>query len=140
MVLVPFSLLRTVHGISDQDLDDIRLFMRGAVFCWLRNHPDQWFAVHDLVGGLVNDWHGTPLRMLRDLSDARHPEDEEAAHDEAARNLGWIVKSMLHAEERTFRTCRGEIAREYLWVQHPVAGMGTEADDQTEPAGDDDLP
>jgi hypothetical protein len=140
MVLIPFSQLRTVSDISEQQLHDIEMFMRGAVYCWIKNHPDRWFAVHDLVGGLINDWEGTPLLMLRDLHDAQDPPNEAAAHDEAGRALGWIVKTMLHREARRFETRRGDIAREYRWIQGPAADVGAEPDDQTDATPDDDRP
>lgn len=140
MAIIPFSQLRTVNGISEKQLLDIEMFMRGAVYCWIKNHPDRWFAVHDLVGGLINDWEGTPLLVLRGLRDEQDPLNEEAAYDAAGRALGWIVKTMLHQEDRRFRTRRVEKAREYLWIQNPAADMRAEADDQAEAAPDDDLP
>jgi hypothetical protein len=141
MAIIPFSQLRAVNGIFDPELHDIKVFMRGAVYCWMKNHPTDWFAVHDLVGGLINDWEGTPLRKLRDMHDATHPGNERAAHDQAGRDLGWIVKSMLHAEERSFRTRRvADQPREYLWIQDPAGVAATEADDQAEDAPDDDRP
>lgn len=141
MVLIPFSRLQAVHGLDERDLRDIEMFMRGAVYCWIKNHPTKWFAVHDLVGGLINDWEGTPLLILRDRNAARHPGNEKTAHDQAGRDLGWIVKSMLHEDGRMFRTRRVEDQpREYRWIQDPAGEVDEEPLDQVDDTTDDDRP
>ena len=115
MALRPESELREPSGIEDSDRNLIRAFMQGAVYSWVKNCPGEPFAVRDLVGGPNSDWNGTPLQVLYDRHiDSRKTEDE--AFEAAAKDLGWIVKSLLSDDHRTFEVARAGLVNTYLWV------------------------
>jgi len=64
MALVKDSKLRKDFGISSEDLKAIKNFLQGAVYCWVKNRKDEFFAARDLMGGDNFNWHGTPLYCL----------------------------------------------------------------------------
>jgi hypothetical protein len=114
MTLNPKSDLRDVYGISDVERDLIKAFMQGAVYCWVKNRRDEWFAVRDLMGGENFDWNGTPLQVLFN----KHIElgkDEEAAIKAAGIDLGWLVKTVLDEDRRTFDVIKEELVNKYRW-------------------------
>jgi hypothetical protein len=114
MTLNPQSELRDVSGISDAEKDSIKAFMQGAVYCWVKNRKDEQFAVRDLMGGENFDWNGTPLQVLFD----KHIEagkDEESAIKAAGIDLGWIVKTVLDEDRRTFEVVKEELVNKYRW-------------------------
>ncbi len=114
MTLNTQSELRDVFGISDIEKDLIKAYMQGAVYSWVKNRKDEWFAVRDLVGGENFDWNGTPLQVLYDKHiDAG--KDEESAIKSAARDLGWLVKTVLHEDRRTFEVVKEELVNKYRW-------------------------
>jgi hypothetical protein len=109
------SELRAVSGVGPADLVKINSFIQGAVYAWVKNRRDEWFAVRDLVGGENRDWSGTPLQVLYD----KHTEqgkDDGSASDAAARDLGWIVKSVLHEDKRTFEVAKAGLVNSYRWT------------------------
>jgi hypothetical protein len=113
--LRPESELREPSGIDRTDRELIRAFMQGAVYSWVKNRPGEWFAVRDLVGGLNNDWNGTPLQVLFD----RHVDtgkNDEQAFDAAAIDLGWIVKTLLSEDRRIFEVEKRDLVNAYLLI------------------------
>lgn len=119
MTLRPESELREPVGVEERDRELIRAFMQGAVYSWVKNCPDGYFAVRDLVGGLNNDWNGTPLQVLYD----RHIEagkDDQEAFEAAAKDLGWIVKTLLSDDRRIFRVEKSGLVNSYLMIGDAV--------------------
>lgn len=55
-----------VRGFRDIQMLEMRAFIQGAVYCWCKNRPDEWFAARDLFGGENYYWEGTPLMPLYD--------------------------------------------------------------------------
>jgi hypothetical protein len=114
MTLNPQSELRDVSGISDDDKNLIKAFMQGAVYCWVKNRRDEWFAVRDLMGGPNFNWDGTPLQVLFD----KHIEAgkyEDSAVKAAGIDLGWLVKTVLDEDRRTFEIIKEELVNKYRW-------------------------
>jgi hypothetical protein len=114
MSLTIASELRDVHGISDIEKVAIRNFMQGAVYCWIKNRKNEWFAVRDLMGGENFDWNGTPLQVLYEKH-IDSGKDEAAAIESAAKDLGWLVKTMLAEDKRTFEADKGGLVSVYRW-------------------------
>lgn len=98
MSLVPASQLRTVKGITQKQVSLIMAFLQGAVYSWAKNRKDEQFAVRDLVGGDNFEWEGTPLIVLYEKHVALG-EDNESAITDAAKDLGWLLKSVLDADK-----------------------------------------
>jgi len=115
MTLRPESELREPSGVEETDRELIRAFMQGAVYSWVKNFPGKPFAVRDLVGGLNNDWNRTSLQVLYD----RHVEagkNAEEAFEAAAKDLGWIVKTLLSDDRRIFEVEKSGLVNTYLMV------------------------
>ena len=115
MTLMPESELRETYGISDIEKELIRAFMQGAVYSWVKNRAGEPFAVRDLVGGENYDWNGTPLQVLHDKHITAGKNSEEA-FEAAAKDLGWIVKSLLSEDSRTFEVEKSGLVNTYCWV------------------------
>jgi len=115
MTLRPESELREPSGIDGTQRELIRAFMQGAVYSWVKNRPGEPFAVRDLMGGLNNDWNGTPLQVLYDrYIDMGRNADE--AFEAAAKDIGWITKTLLSEDRRIFEVEKSGLVNTYLMV------------------------
>ncbi len=126
MALATPSELRDVTGISPPELAAIKAFVQGAVYCWVKNRRGEQFAVRDLVGGLNTDWTDTPLYPLYAKHVGKGKPSKEAA-ESAGRDLGWIVKTVLADDKRTFEASKGELVSQYRWLEPVAAGAGQDA-------------
>jgi len=115
MALTQYSEIRDVHGISDGEKDLIKAFMQGAIYCWIKNRKGEPFAVRDLMGGDNFEWGGTPLLVLYEKH-ITAGKDNEAAIEAAAKDLGWLVKSVLERDKRTFVAGKEGLVRSYHWI------------------------
>lgn len=115
MAFTEQSELREVHGISDIEKYLIKAFMQGAVYSWVKNRKDEPFAVRDLVGGENTDWSDTPLQVLYDKH-TNAGKDADSASEDAAKDLGWLVKRVLFDDKRTFQTGKAGLVNSYCWV------------------------
>lgn len=109
------SELRDVHGITDTEKSLIKAFMQGAVYSWVKNRKDERFAVRDLVGGENFEWGGTPLVVLYEKH-INLGKNNESAIEQAAKDLGWLTKSVLADDKRTFEAGDAGLARCYRWI------------------------
>jgi len=109
------SQVRDVHGITDAEKSLIKAFMQGAVYCWIKNRKDEQFAVRNLMGGENFEWCGTPLFVLfQKHIDAGKA--NKAAIESAGKDLGWLVKAVLHEDKRTFEVGKGGLVSMYRWM------------------------
>jgi len=115
MALYPSSDLRDVRGIGDTEITLIKAFMQGAVYSWVKNRIDEPFAVRDLVGGENFDWDETPLIALYEKH-INGGKDNASAIKAAARDLGWLVKTVLAEDKRTFIPSKAGLVNHYRWV------------------------
>lgn len=114
MTLVPKTKLRKKFGINECELHSIKCFLQGAVYCWTKNLKNKTFAVRDLMGGENSNWQDTPLQCLFE----KHKEKgEESAMKEAAKDLGWILKSVLEEDKRVFDSVDAGKTKVYSWVE-----------------------
>ena len=114
-MLRPPSDLREVHGITDEQRAAICHFMQGAIYSWAKNRPNEAFAVRDLMGGENFFWEGTPLIMLYEKHIALGKSYDSAIED-AAKDLGWLVKSVLSNDKRTYTVEKAGLVNSYAWV------------------------
>ena len=114
-MLIPESEVKSVHGITDEQRDAIKNFMQGAIYCWIKNRAGEPFAVHNLMGGENALWHGTPLLALYEKH-ADAGKDDVAANEAAAKDLGWLVKSVLAGDKRSFEVHNNGYVNTYKWV------------------------
>ncbi len=115
MAFTPYSLVRDVHGINEEQKTRIRDFLQGAVYCWCKNRPDEWFSMRDLMGGENYYWEGTPLIALYE----KHHEEDDAV-ERAGKDSGWLLKRVIDDDSRNFDTKKEELIRKYRWVQSPA--------------------
>lgn len=115
MTLLTSSELRNVQGLSDYERHLIRAFVQGAVYCWVKNRKGEWFAVRDLVGGENTDWTGTPLEPLF-TKHRNSGKDVDEAFEAAAKDIGWIAKSVLAEDQRKFENDHSGYVSRYRWL------------------------
>jgi hypothetical protein len=114
MSLIPYSEIRDVHGISLEQKNRIKCFLHGAVYCWCKNRPDEWFSIRDLMGGENYYWHGTPLQVLFEKHIKKGKSSEEAIKG-AGIDAGWLLKRVIDDDIRKFHTSKGGFVKIYLW-------------------------
>lgn len=112
MALTPASRTRNVEGLSEAERARVRDFLQGAVYCWCKNRPREWFALRDLMGGDNFFWQGTPMMALWD----KHNGSSADPLTEAAKDAGWLLKEVIIADRRTFETRTEALVRHYRWT------------------------
>ena len=60
IMVIGLTTYKSVNGFTDEQLDLMKAFLQGAVYCWYKNRKDEWFAARDLLGGDNYYWQGTP--------------------------------------------------------------------------------
>ncbi len=115
MALLKESQLRHNFGIEESKLKAIKCFLQGSVYCWIKNRSDEIFAARDLMGGEHFDWAGTPLMCLYEKHIPH--KDNQSAIKEAGKDLGWILKSVLHEDKYTFETHDKGLTKGYKWIK-----------------------
>ena len=114
MALIPPSICRQVGGIQQYDAQRIYDFLNGAVYCWCKNRPNEWFALRDLMGGDNFYWNDTPLIKLYEKHIADGKSSEDSITD-AAKDAGWMLKKVLDTSKRNFDHKKEDQTRKYLW-------------------------
>ena len=115
MALNPPSELRGVTGITEFEESAIRAFLQGAVYAHVKDHGREPFAARDLVGGVNFDWDGTPLLPLYEKHVNQGKTNPEAI-EAAGRDVGWLLKSVLAQDKRTFVPSKAALVSHYEWV------------------------
>ena len=117
--------LRKVSGLTDTETQRIKDYMLGSIYCWIKNQKDGdsslWFAVRDLVGGENTNWDGTPLDVI--YKKHLHEKTSDEAFKQAAKDIGWIMKSVIFEDKRLFETKKEGMVRKYRWItnEHHLA-------------------
>lgn len=106
--------IKKVHGLSKEELQKIKAFLQGAVYCWCAIRKSDRFCARDLIGGVNQDWKGYPLEVLyhRYINAGR---DHDYAFDQAVKDAGQILKRVLSEDNRTFETMKMGRTRSYRW-------------------------
>jgi hypothetical protein len=115
MAIKPKSELRGVLAISELEKSLIKAFMQGAIYSWVKNRKNEPFAVRDLVGGENYEWSGTPLIVLWEKQIKLGKKDSDAT-DDAAKDLGWLTKTVLAEDKRNFTVEKVGLVNTYRWV------------------------
>lgn len=104
-----------IHGITPEIERQIYAFLQGAVYCWCKNRPDEWFSARDFVGGDNYYWQGTPAFPLYEYY-ASFEIGDDYAISEAGKALGRLLKRVIVEDKRTFDTRNGYMSRQYRWT------------------------
>lgn len=113
--------VRQVNGVNPNDMQHIRDFLQGSVYCWCNVKGEEEFAARDLVGGdNSEDWDKTPLYALyqHHVNAGKSPKE---AFDQSGIDVGHILKSVLKDDNRMFKTkvdsdARYDNVRKYCWI------------------------
>jgi hypothetical protein len=116
MTLIPPSEVRDVSSVNAAEKDRIRDFLQGAVYCWCKNRPDEWFSLRDLMGGDNFYWQGTPMLPLYDYYFGNGRTSEQSV-DQAGKDGGWLLKRVITDDQRNFETREQHQIREYHWLR-----------------------
>jgi len=106
--------IREVRWLSSEQKQRICAFLQGAVYCWRKNRPNDWFALRDLMGGENYVWDETPMIALYEkYKNEGYDEPEKRAGIDG----GYLLKKVIDDMETSFDT-RNEDGyhREYLWL------------------------
>jgi len=107
--------IRDVHGIEEKEKQRIIDFIQGAVYCWCKNRPNEWFAMRDLMGGENFEWKRTPLYCLYQKHINLGKESNIAVLD-AGKDAGWLLKRVIADDKRVFNTEVIGLVRHYSWT------------------------
>ena len=105
---------RNISSLNDSEKQRAKDFLQGLVYCWCKNQPDKKFAARDLVGGENEDWNKTPLQRVYDCH-LDNNKSEEDAYKQAAIDVGWLLKRVLHDDKRVFEQI-DERVNSYKWL------------------------
>jgi len=117
MTLKPYSEIRDVHDLTNEDKQRIIDFLQGAIYDWCKNKPNEWFSMRDLMGGENYDWKGTPLFLLFEKYRGKG-KSIDSAIDYAGKDSGWLLKQVIHSDKRLFETKIQERIRKYRWIKN----------------------
>lgn len=104
-----------VDGFTEEQIRLMRAYIQGAVYCWCKNRPDEWFAARDLFGGENYNWEGTPLMDLYLYYLGNDDSNHDYAVLEAGKAVGRLLKGILVDDSRTF-DMKDEYTNLYRWT------------------------
>ena len=114
-----------IDSISNHDMEKIQAYLQGCVYTWCNIYEEPTkFCAADFVGGTNKEWKGTPPYTLfssrleqyrREYSQESEKEINARAFDQAGIDLGWILKSVLIKDKRTFNTQKEFHSAYYTW-------------------------
>ena len=105
--------IQKVHGLSEEELQKIKAFLQGAVYCWCAIRKSEWFCARDFIGGDNSYWEHYPLGVLYFRHINKH-RGHDYAFDQAAKDAGKMLKCVLSEDHRMFET-KKEYTRSYRW-------------------------
>ena len=85
--------------ISDVNIDLAKAYIQGAVHSHCNKNADKELSVRILFGGDNKNWANTPLQCIYDYY---YDKGSEHPSDDAAKDVGWLFKSVLINDSRTF--------------------------------------
>lgn len=83
------------------DEEIIKVYMFGAVDAFCNVKPDEPFSARILFGGNNRNWNGTPMQKLYDYQ-LKEGKTYDEAFDLAAKDAGWLLKTVLNDDARIF--------------------------------------
>jgi len=111
------NVLKITAAITQQEQDNIKNYLLGAVNCWCKNCLDsngnqQWFSVSNLIGTANSkvQWNNTPLEKLYVWHRNNNPSN---AMTGAGMDAGNLLKEVLFYDSRNFDTQKVQTAKEY---------------------------
>ena len=118
-MVIGLTTYKRVNGFTDEQFDQMRAFLQGAVYCWCKNRKDEWFAAHDLLGGDNYYWQGIPLMPLYIYYLNGNEDNNDYAVEEAGKAAGRLFKEVLINDKRTIKT-EEDYTRMYRWTGEEI--------------------
>lgn len=81
-----------VAGLSANQRQRIKDFIQGAVYCYCKNNPNEYFAARDLFGGENYRWERTALIDLYNWHENNGSNDPVGM---AGKDIGWLLLELL---------------------------------------------
>ena len=103
---------KIVAKLHPSEIQRIKDFIQGSVYCFCKNCPDQWFAARDLFGGENYYWSGTPLLELYKWHEHNRSSD---AVKMAGIDVGWLLLDVIDDDKRMFDLGEG-FTHQYKWT------------------------
>lgn len=105
---------QTVRAISAQ-LTDVEIalakaYIQGAVHSHCNNCADKELSARILFGGNNRNWANTPLQRIYDYFNER---GSEHPYNDAAKDVGWLFKSVLIDDSRIFEYVGNDTGSKY---------------------------
>ncbi len=94
------KMIENISAIDKREMELIKAFLQGAVYCWVKNIKDEVFALRDLVGGENNNWENTPLELL--YKKHSNEKNNKSANIAAGQDAGKILKLVLSEDKIVF--------------------------------------
>jgi hypothetical protein len=108
---------KNISGIHKYDMELIKAFLQGAVYCWIKNKKEgRIFALRSLVGGENSNWINTPLEPLYEKH-RKMGKDKKTANKVAGQDAGKILKLVLHKDKRKFKVSDAGLTNGYKWIK-----------------------
>ena len=107
---------KNISGIHKCDMELIKAFLQGAIYCWVKNRKDEVFALRNLVGGENANWENTPLEPLY-KKHINMGKDNKTANEVAGQDAGKILKLVLKNDKRKFKVIDAGFTNGYKWIK-----------------------
>lgn len=108
-----YNYIPHVAWVSYTQRREMKIFLKGLVYCWCKNRKHEWFAARDLLGGDNYFWQDTPMIDLYLHYEAEGYGDD--AVNMAGKDAGKLLMEMLNEDKRTYETSK-EYTRCYRWT------------------------
>jgi len=88
--------------LNQQQKQEIKCFLQGAVYAWCNSNNNQPFLFKNLMGGENYYWQNTPLYALYDYY-IKLNKDDDTAVKKASNDAGMLLKAVLKDDKnKTF--------------------------------------
>lgn len=98
--------------LNESQIQRIKDFIQGSIYCFCKNCPDKWFTARDLFGGENYYWGKTPLYALYDWHKQNNSSDPVGM---AGKDIGWLLLDVIITDKREFDLKEG-YTHEYKWT------------------------
>jgi hypothetical protein len=112
MTLLADSEIKDITGITFEEKQMIFDFLKGVVYNWCNNRPDDWFSLRDLLGREHYFWQGTPLNLLYNKQIMKGENTEDAVF-KIENESEWLLKKVIHDDKIIFITKKENLVRKY---------------------------
>lgn len=92
-----------------------KAYIQGAIHSHCNSNADKEFSVRILFGGDNKNWANTPLQCIYDYH--RYVRTSKNPAEDAAKDVGWLFKSLLISDERTFEYVGKDTGSIYIMSQ-----------------------